>query len=305
MWLDKKISLYNSHQDKIGKPETFRKLLLSNFDFDTIEEIRELEKSHDEQQVDDLVYRKKKGQLKSQLMCFAPAALLKSRKSADVIEIERSGIMQLDFDHANIQEYNIEELQRSIFNLPFIGYCGLSCSGKGLYALALIAEPYKLREYAEHCFRVLGDYGLKVDTSKGRNISDLRYVSYDDFGLLRENPVPLKIKRFKPHAPAVKNKEVSYNAETVNADNPILNSGIRELEAVQIGSRWETVQRVCFTLGGLGDPSLMDSIKQAIENNESFTGEENKYLKCARICFNAGTEKPLQKSAEEDFACLL
>jgi hypothetical protein len=35
----------------------------------------------------------------------------------------------------------------------------------GFYALALIAEPDKLSDYAEHCFEVLKDYGIQPDES--------------------------------------------------------------------------------------------------------------------------------------------
>lgn len=55
-------------------------------------------------------------------------------------------------------------------------------------------------------------------------------------------------------------------------------------------NRWQTIQRVAYTLGGFNNRSLLNSVKQASESNGSFTGEEKKYLQCAEICFNAGTQ---------------
>lgn len=305
MWLDKQVSLYTSPIDNIGQAATFRQILFSQSDKDlqAIKNIRQLEKKHEDKQVNDLEYRKRKVELKSSLKCFSPASLLKSKASGKIIELKRSGVMQLDFDYPNIREYDIDELKACIFKLPFIGYCGLSCSGKGFYALALIAEPEKLREYAEHCFQILLTYGIKADTSKGRNITDLRFQSHDKTALIRENPTMLKILRFKANTTTKAYSPGICTKKEISGDNAILKKGIAALQNVLVGSRWETVQRVSFTLGGLGDDSIIGLIMQAIENNESFYGEEKKYLKCAKNCFNAGLKSPLQESAQEDFTC--
>jgi len=120
---------------------------------------------------------------------------IQSRKKGNVIAIESTGIMQLDFDHSSIRDYDIKELKQAVFSLPFVGFCGLSCSGTGFYALILIEEPEKLSEYAEHCFEIFKtEYGINVDTTKGRLLQDLRYISYDANMLLRGNPDPLRIK---------------------------------------------------------------------------------------------------------------
>jgi hypothetical protein len=66
------------------------------------------------------------------------------------------------------------------------------------------------------------------------------------------------------------------------------------LSEVQIGERWPTVQGAGYTLGGLGDgPELLEKIKEAILNNDSFCGLEDKYLKCAEDCFTAGSKQLL------------
>lgn len=291
-WLDKQVSLYTSHRDNTGAPATYREILFSLFGnyFQSIYELRDLQKRYDAGEINNVDYKTKKAELKSKLPCFSPSALLQSRAKGNIIEINRTGILQLDFDYNDIKDYDIEELKRAVFSLPFIGFCGLSCSGKGFYSLALIAEAERLSEYAEHCFQVFLNYGIKADTSKGRNVNDLRYLSYDANMLFREGPEILKIKRFKAPEPT---KHPIYRKQTFNGKNPLLNKGIEALQNVQVGNRWKTVQQVAFTIGGLNDFSFLENIKQAINSNGSFAGEESKYLKCAEDCFRAGSQKPL------------
>ena len=288
MWLDKQVSFYKNHFDNIGRPATYRQILFSFFGdcFPIIYQLRQLEND-----------KIKKSELKSKLPGFAPAALLQQRTAGNVIEIERTGIMQLDFDYVDIQDYDIDELKQAVFHLPFIGFCGLSCSGKGFFALAMIVEPERLNEYAEHIFNVLIEYGIKPDTSKGRNVNDLRYLSYDSNMLFREDPEPLRISHFKVKEAPKPITRTNYTPRTIGGNDKRITNGIDDIMSVQEGSRWQTVQRVAFLFGGLNDYNLLEIIKQTIESNSSFEGEEKKYLKCADKCFNAGSLKPLESNA--------
>ncbi len=288
MWLDKQVSLYDSHADNIGRPATYRQILLCDFarDLDTIIDLRKLDRIGSE-------YKIQKMELKSKLQCYTPAALLETKKKGMVKEIHRTGIMQLDFDYQDISDYDVAELKECVFSLPFIAFCGLSCSGDGFYALALISEPLRLAEYAEHCFSVLDKYGIKADTSKGKKVENLRYLSYDPDMLIRDNPEPLKIKRFvskpEPKQSGKQTNQVGY----VGNDN-LIRSCLNRLRDAVTGQRWQTVQQVAYTLGGTGERSLIYSIKSEIESNQEFAGEEDKYCRCAEDCFKAGLDKPLK-----------
>ncbi|MGN6248951.1 MAG: BT4734/BF3469 family protein [Ginsengibacter sp.] len=295
-WLNKQVSLYSSHRDNTGRPALYRQILLSEFgnDFPVIFGLRQLQRKYEDQQINDVDFKIKKAELKSKLRCFSPSALLQSRAKGNIIEISRSGIMQLDFDHYDIQDYDIEELKQAVFSLPFIAFCSLSCSGKGFYALALIAEPEKLNEYAEHCFNVFLKYGIKADRSKGRNVNDLRYLSYDANMLIREHPEILRIKHLNRQEAPKPFYAANYTKKSFAANSSLINKELKSLQVVNVGNRWQTVQKVAYTLGGLNDSSILNSIKQAIESNGSFAGEEKKYLQCAEICFKAGSQKPIQ-----------
>lgn len=271
-WLDFQTSFYKNHLDKIGEPFTFRQILFSRF-ADHLPAIIQL-KSLDTKSQD---YERWKREIKNSLACYA-LNLLEQRKKV----ISPSGLIQFDFD--KIFDYDIEELKAAIFELPFVAFCGTSCSGHGLYAFVKIAEPHRLHEYANHIFEVFKYYHIPIDTSKGRNVNDLRYVSYDCNMLCREFPQPLKIKKF------YKKPEKKINtAASFNSPNKLIVWGVKKIQAVQKGQRFETVRKIGYTLGGTGEG--LDEIKNAINYSNQYTGEEKDFIKVAEESFKAGSQK--------------
>ena len=289
-WLDKTVSLYNSHSDNTGKPATYRDIFKCKFERDlpAIVALRKLDRTATD-------YKIQAKPFKSKLQCFTPSALLESKAAGNVIELHRTGMVQLDFDEQDISMYNLVKLKRMVFGLPFIGFCGLSCSGGGFYALALIAEPERLKEYAEHFFKVLLKEEIKADTSKGKKVENLRYLSYDSNMLIRENPVPFQLPQFKAKPATIKAQAYKYTTTNNNGNNALLNKGLRDLKTVQNGERWQTVQRVAYTTGGLNNPAHLPQLISAINGNSAFYGEEVKYTNCAINRYHAGTLSPFTK----------
>jgi hypothetical protein len=300
---------YTSHADNKGKAATYREILTTAIyephtyydtkagftagpvvDGSLICELRNLPK-------DNKHYKEFKAEVKAALQCYTPAALLKTKKRGNVTIIEQTGVMQLDFDQGDIQQYDIDELMRAVFSLPFIGYCGRSCSGDGFYALALIAEPEKLSEYAEHCFEVLKDYGIQPDESKGKKVENLRYLSYDTNALIRKNPEPLTIKNFRKKKAVRSRLRVTKNNRRKLTGNKVVDNGLSQIKSATVGTRFTTIQRVAYTLGGLNNSTLLSEIKQTIKVSTQYNGEEDKYCTCAEVCFKAGSENPLKKAA--------
>lgn len=288
-WLDKQVSLYAAHWDNVGRPATYREILFTEFwkDLDALCDLRRLDHTQPD-------YKRQAVELKSNLQCYTPAALLACKAAGNVTEIERTGMMQLDFDYNDISEYDVEELKEAVFDLPFVGFCGLSASGLGFYALVLISEPERLTEYAEHCFNVLDAYGIRADRSKGKKVENLRYLSYDKKMLVREHPEALRIKRFQTKQAPIK-KYTPTAGNIAKGSSALVTATLRKIQEAQQGQRWQTVQQAAYTLGGLGDQMLLDSIKNEINNNSAFAGEESKYFRCAEDCFAAGSLKPLAK----------
>jgi len=291
-WMNKQVSLYTSHSDNIGRPAAIGDVLLSEFgrDMQTLVDIRKLDRSAPD-------YKTRKVDLKAKLQAYTPAALLATKEKGKLTEISRSGLLQLDFDHEGIADYDIEELKRCVFSLPFIAFCGLSCSGEGFYALACIAEPERLSEYAQHIFLTLDDYGIKADTSKGKKVENLRYVSYDANMLIRDDPEVLRITHFRTKPRMNKSPQSPLLPKAANAGG-LIRSQLAKIQTATVGNRWDTVQRVAYTLGGVADASILYGIKSEIEANPAFNGEEAKYIKCAEDCFTAGANRPLASIAK-------
>ena len=311
-WYEQQVSFYKCPADNTGRLVSIRDILMTEFamdhewfyrnhawykdntkkkwitgvfnDLQTIIDLRTQEMTRDEKDL-----------LKQTLQCWTPAAALKSKKKGQIEEIHRTGIMQLDFDAAALEGYDIDEVKRAVFDLSFVGFAGLSCSGTGFYALVLIEEPDKLELYAEHCFEVLKYYNIPADTTKGRNVNDLRFVSYDSKMLIREDPKPLKIKSFKRKAtPVVKIQQSNFKA---TSNNGLINHCLKLIASAQVGERWGTVQKAAYTLGGLQDDTLLQLIHDTIKFSSQYNGLEDKYCECATVCFNDGKAKPLIKTA--------
>lgn len=290
-WLQKQTSLYENHFKTTGRSVSYQEILFSSFKSN----MKEIEALRDLDIVNDPEYKQKSKVFKSKLQGFTPAALLESREKGNVKVIERTALMQFDFDYKDIKDYDIEELKQAVFYpLPFIAYCGLSCSGTGFYALALISEPEKLEAYAEHCFEILKEYGIKPDESKGKKVENLRYISYDKNHLFRENPDPLHVIKFRTK------KKPTYSAASFISfenNNEFIEHRIKKsLESItqaQPGQRMNTIQRCAYTLGGFGKPELLEAIQAIIINNSIFYDQEPDFIKCAINCFNAGSLKPI------------
>ena len=135
-WLQQQTTLYRHNRDVTGVPRTLRQVLLCDFnrDINALCALHRLDRNAAD-------YKQRKNAVKATLQGYTPAALMQSRAKDNIIVTSRTGLMQLDFDYAGIKDYDIEELKQAVFSLPFIAFCGLSCSGDGFYALALIAEP--------------------------------------------------------------------------------------------------------------------------------------------------------------------
>jgi len=293
MWLEKKVSLYSSHMDNTGRPATFRDILFTQFG-KNINEICALRKLDER----DPNYKQVKGDLKSKLQAYTPAALLKSKKKGELEIKERSGMMQLDFDLKDIKQYDIEELKQEIFRLPFIAFSGLSCSGQGFYALALISEPERLEAYATHCFATLNKYGIKPDESKGKKPENLRYLSYDCNMLYREHPEPLIIQAKEPPQ-AHKNTYKAYSSTTCKTPRERqenAHSLLNKIESLKSGERTKGIQKYAYTLGGYEDKEILKAIQNIIKTREVFEDKKDFLLKCAEACFKNGSLKPFENN---------
>ena len=109
---------------------------------------------------------------KRSMPCYTPSGVFEVRKSEGLIK--HSGVLCIEWDAVA----DCSELKDLLGGLPFIYYAGLSCSGRGIFALIKIADPIKHREYFKALSEYFGGIGYEVDRS-GSDVCRLRVASYD------------------------------------------------------------------------------------------------------------------------------
>ncbi len=112
-------------------------------------------------------------QAKRQMPCYTPSGVFSVRNSEGLIK--HSGMLCIEWDKVE----DVDALKDLLGSLPFIYYGGLSCSGKGIFALIKIADPTKHREYFKALSEYFGGIGYRVDES-GKDVCRLRVASFDD-----------------------------------------------------------------------------------------------------------------------------
>lgn len=122
----------------------------------------------------------KRNALKDALPCFTPSGTFTHVSAAGLIN--HSGFISIDIDYKPEKGINNAlagfDLKRAISGVPYVAYCGHSCSGAGYVLIIPIADPAKHREY----FRALAYHfkraGLEIDRAC-KDISRKRFVSWD------------------------------------------------------------------------------------------------------------------------------
>ena len=112
-------------------------------------------------------------QAKRSMPCYTPSGVFEVRNSEGLIK--HSGMLCIEWDKVE----DVDALKDLLGGLPFVYYAGLSCSGRGVFALVKIAEPIKHREYFRALSECFDGIGYEVDRS-GSDVCRLRVASFDD-----------------------------------------------------------------------------------------------------------------------------
>jgi hypothetical protein len=172
-------------------------------------------------QIRAITDKKERDKIKIQLPTITPSALLKSRdnKLSDKDKlISHSGFMQLDIDfkdNVHLSDYN--KLLDTLPNIQNIAYCGQSVSGLGYFCLVPIAYPDKLNYHFQKFNELmLTFFNIKLDTSKGSNITDLRIYSYTQNAYFNPNAKPFSLL----HRPTIKTiNKTAYKSNISHFNN--------------------------------------------------------------------------------------
>lgn len=96
--------------------------------------------------------------------------------------IEPSNCIALDFDNLS----DLVDAKTIISKQPFVAYCGLSCSGTGLFAIVEVSDGKQHTAHWKALEQHFAGLGLIVDPAT-KNSNRLRYVSYDSSPYINHN----------------------------------------------------------------------------------------------------------------------
>lgn len=162
--LNKNISYYPSITDTTkGVDVNLLQLLQSNKHKAIIERLRNEPDAYTQKTI------------KETLPCYTVSGIF-TRRNAEGL-VKPSGLAAIDLDSA--EDYDAISLIHEFKKLPYIAYTGLSCRGKRLFCIL----PFATDAYAKHYERLIKsfeDLGLPMGDSCHKQISQPRYVSYND-----------------------------------------------------------------------------------------------------------------------------
>lgn len=178
-------------------------------------------------QIRSATNKKEINKLKSTLPVAAISGIFSGRKLKDLKE--HTGLICIDIDAKDNSEIkNIEDLKSMISKLPFVMYCGLSASGKGLYCIVELKYP---EEHIEQFYALEKDFldmGIVIDPSC-KDVTRLRFFSYDDNAYYNEDAISYdkrlnhseQIKESQANDESI-NKQTNLNFEIMKKDEELM-----------------------------------------------------------------------------------
>ena len=101
-----------------------------------------------------------------------------------------SNFICIDIDqHDNTNIRNFSEFKKLAEAIPWVAYCGLSCRGKGFFMVIPYKDSTKHEKYFEFLEKLFSLYGVVIDPAC-KDISRLRFVSYDEEPYINEDAIP-------------------------------------------------------------------------------------------------------------------
>lgn len=157
--------------------------------------------------------------LKRLMPAFTPHGSIRTRAS-DTLDKSflASGWVQIDVDGKDNPGCSPVELKQRVSNWPFVGYCGFSVSGKGVWALA--PTSLTLATTSTYIYQFAQKEGVNIDSSKGKADTELRFISFDPDPYFNYNPSLILPHQVEPK-PIPKIKRTTHPVSSYSKDGVI------------------------------------------------------------------------------------
>lgn len=234
---DSTVSLFCNINDKKPTTTTIAAVFTGDKYKSQVEEVRQAQGEE----------RKRK---KAALPAVTVSAIMQGGHAKENVT-RQTDVICIDFDKKDNEHLrNFAELKTLIADVPFVGYCGSSCSGEGFFILMPIVAPYRFAEQYAAAVEYFKGYGLTADTSC-KDITRLRFVTYDPKPYINEQP-----KAFNFIAGQTADDTTTQHTAKKGILSPVeaTNAALRVVdyleaaEAVRskIADDYETAQRMAF-----------------------------------------------------------
>ena len=188
--LQKNVSYYKNVGDKTGIPVQLYSFLTSAKHAGKVAELRAaVAAGLDAEAI---------SALKKSLPACTVSGLFAERSASGLIE--HSGFMAIDIDKKdNMHLTNFTDVKSELARLKEVAYCGLSCSGRGYFALIRLAYPDQHRAQFEALQSIFAGWGLTIDNAC-KDVCRLRFYSYDAEAYFNLSAEPFTgVSRCKPN----------------------------------------------------------------------------------------------------------
>ena len=193
--LEKTVSYYKNVADTKGIDISLFQFLKSTKHADKVSELRAA--------VSSGLDTKEVQRLKTSLPACTISGRFSERTAAGLIE--HSGLIAIDIDEKDNKHLtNFSDIKNELSKLDQIAYCGLSCSGRGYFALIPLAYPKQHLEQFEALKNIFEGMGLTIDPAC-KDVCRLRFYSYDAEAYFNPNATPFTGLSVKGGKAGVKN----------------------------------------------------------------------------------------------------
>jgi len=224
---------------------------------------------------------------KSLPLATVGAVCVGGRKMGNVVT--RTGWIALDVDGKD-NPYDAEQIRNEIANIENVAFSGLSTGGRGVWALVKVADPNKQAEHFEALRKDFERFGITLDSSKGRNPNDARFISYDPGAIIKDSFTVYA--KLPPEPTPVYNSRKDFDSNYVAA---AFNDELKILSTAPRGGRNNQLFKssaalASFVAGG----SLSElEVRQALEETARSIGLSQSEIKnTMNSGFDSGYKNP-------------
>ena len=239
-------------------------------------------------------YRKTKNEeLKKMLPLVTVGAVCSNGRKLDDVQI-RTGWIALDIDAKDNQHLPTAEIIRDqISKIKNVAFAGLSTSGKGVWALVKVSNPNKQAEHFEMLLKDFDSFGIKLDTTKGKNPNDARFYSYDPDAIIKDEEILYtKLPPINNSFSPLKGNTTKNKSRYVSK---VFESEITSLRNAKNGTRNETLFKCAASLAGFVATGALNEVevRQSIEQTALSIGlKHSEITSTLNSGINAGLKTP-------------